>query len=193
MKCAECGAPVTVVTEVCAECGAPPVGQRPAAADPVAAGRGDGPETAPGAVGDTGQPTAQSRPRLRYFLTCLVFFLMIIGSLGFLAFAPFLWLALIRQRTRDWAVFAVYLAALLTAYYLIGYPVDSTAGNIGGWMLLVLGAIGAVYTLVAYHPEAGPTTFREARAARVAREHQEHVTGVATLKDLWTTTGRRRR
>jgi hypothetical protein len=31
-------------------------------------------------------------------------------SIGLLAFVPFLWLALVRRRARDWAVFAAYLA-----------------------------------------------------------------------------------
>jgi hypothetical protein len=101
-------------------------------------------------------------------------------SLSFLAFAPFLWLAVIRQRARDWAVLAVYLAAVAAEIALVsvGYQ-GSTAWSISYAMIPLVAGTAAIHALVAYRPGAGPTTFREARAVTATREHQEPVTAAA--------------
>jgi DivIVA domain-containing protein len=101
-------------------------------------------------------------------------------SLSFLAFAPFLWLAVIRRRARDWAVLAVYLAAVAAEIALVsvGYQ-GSTAWSISYAMIPLVAGTAAIHALVAYRPGAGPTTFREARAATANREHQEPVTDAA--------------
>ena len=94
-------------------------------------------------------------------------------SIGLLAFAPFLWLALVRRRARDWAVFACYLAATATAMVLTG---QGAAGEISLEIFAGLTVIGSLHAVLAFSPVAGPTTFREAKAARAADAHQDAIT-----------------
>ena len=85
-------------------------------------------------------------------------------SLNLLAFLPFLWVALMRRRTREWAVVAVYLAAEIALLFLpAGAPGHVTAGlEITAGLL----AIAPVHAVLAFNPAAGPSSRREARAAR---------------------------
>ena len=257
MRCVECGAPVAEVTQVCAECGAPAAGQRPVAADP-AAGPRDDLETAQGPARTARQPSAWFvrgedgrlevdvrlalaaaarwlsawRRGQRYFLICLVLFLVlfvigvavlnyaapyglhrvmggliVVGVCGALLFlglfeaarpqfhyrqilwalvvvlstgvfapVPLFWLALVRRRGRDWAVFAVYLAAWL----VFALQPDSANGMVTHAYLL---AFATLHTVLAFSPTAAPATFREAKAARAAREHQEPVTEAVAPED----------
>jgi DivIVA domain-containing protein len=104
----------------------------------------------------------------------LVWGLVPLLSWTFLAFLPFLWLALIRRRTREWAVFAVYLAAE-TTMLVISFVVAADAGYelVAGLLL-----IAPVHAVLAFSPAAGVSSWRETRAAtdsggaRLAREQQ---------------------
>jgi hypothetical protein len=109
----------------------------------------------------------------------LVWGLLPVLSGGLLAFAPFLWLALVRRRARDWAVFAFYLAAVVA---------EVLAGNQGAALISLeilagLLVIASLHAVLAFSRAAGPTTFREARAARAAGELRELVTDVVAEDD----------
>jgi DNA uptake protein ComE-like DNA-binding protein len=80
-----------------------------------------------------------------------------VWSLGLLAFAPFLRLALARRRTRDWAVFAGYLAAVILELVLL--TVSGSSGGTdtfaGGVIIALMGG-ATVHTLVAFRPGHAP-------------------------------------
>ena len=97
-------------------------------------------------------------------------------SFGLLAFARFLWLALVRRRARDWAVFAAYLAAVATGIVFGGpvYQVGAVQLELGLEILAGLLVIASLQAVLAFSPAAGPATFR---AARAASGHQEPATG----------------
>jgi NACHT domain len=90
-------------------------------------------------------------------------------SFGFLAFAPFLYLALIRRRIRDWAVFAAYLTAftvVMTFIYIGGD--DGYAGGFDGMvgsLLVPLMALAAVQVFIVLRPGSFPAPWRNLRAA----------------------------
>ncbi len=113
---------------------------------------------------------ARSQFRVRQPVWALVPIL----SLGFLAFVPFLWLALIRRQARDWAVFAAYTAAVATA------TVISILGTQGapaalGFLEIAAGlmVIAPVHAVVAFSPAAGASSWREARAATAYSKRQQ--------------------
>jgi len=91
-------------------------------------------------------------------------------SLSWLAFAPFLWLADIRRRGGDWAVFAAYLAAVAAEMYFIavGYS-GSVAWDISFAMLLLVGLTAAVHAGVAFRPAARVPTWYDVHAVRGRR------------------------
>lgn len=62
-------------------------------------------------------------------------------SFSLLAFAPFLRLAFLRRRTRDWVVFAAYLAAAISTVILTSLPgPNDVGGAVGtGLAMLVMG------------------------------------------------------
>jgi len=94
-------------------------------------------------------------------------------SVWWLAFAPFLWLADIRRRARDWAVFAAYLAAVaMEIYFLAVAHPGSTAWTIGALMVLLVGGTAAVHTAVAFRPTAGVPTWFGAAVVRDADERR---------------------
>jgi hypothetical protein len=77
-------------------------------------------------------------------------------TIGVLAFVPFLRLALVRRRPRDWVVFGSYLAADVAAAVLVSVTSVDSAGNaLAGGLLLLLAGGGTVHTLVAFRPGAG--------------------------------------
>jgi hypothetical protein len=77
-------------------------------------------------------------------------------TIGVLAFVPFLRLALVRRRPRDWVVFESYLAADVAAVLLVSVTAVDSAGNtLAGGLLLLLAGGGTVHTLVAFRPGAG--------------------------------------
>ncbi len=131
------------------------------------AGRSDGGTGPPAPVSGGGGASG----RLRQFAWASV----PVWSLSLLAFAPFLRLAAARRRTRDWAVFAVYLAASILVLVLMsiagpdyGDPVSVTAGTLA----IVLMGAGAVHAFVAFRPapgDRGSLASEQALAAARAR------------------------
>jgi hypothetical protein len=107
-----------------------------------------------------------------------------IVSFSVLAWWPFLVLALIRLRARDWAVFAAYLTALAaeTAFLILGTQGVIPAG--GGaiiflWMVLLVAVTAAVHTLVAFRPGVELPSFLAADQARAAARRQQPVLATA--------------
>jgi hypothetical protein len=92
-------------------------------------------------------------------------------SLSLLAFAPFLWLALIRRQARDWAVAAAYVTAVVVELVLIFISADKTgsvASDIATAMILPLVVTATVHALVAFRPAAGLPSWRDVHAIRAA-------------------------
>lgn len=86
-------------------------------------------------------------------------------SLGFLAFVPFLWLALIHRRARHWMVFAAYLAAVVAVVYVVvANYYNSAAWNALYVMLACLVVIAAAQAVVAFRPAAGVPYATDLRA-----------------------------
>lgn len=78
-----------------------------------------------------------------------------VASFAFLAFAPFLWLALVRRRVRDWVVFAIYLAGTVTviiAFASIPANISITGCPSVIWSLLMV--IAPVHAVLAFSPAA---------------------------------------
>jgi hypothetical protein len=70
---------------------------------------------------------------------------------------PFLRLALIRRRARDWLVFAGYVAASTTVLVLLAVPgpddpASDTAAALAIALAFALMAVGAVHAFVAFRP-----------------------------------------
>ena len=78
---------------------------------------------------------------------------MPLWSFSLLAFAPFLRLAFLRRRVRDWVVFAAYLTAAISMVVLASLPGPNDVGGTvaGGLAILVMG-VGAVHAFVAFRP-----------------------------------------
>src|SRR6266516_5490383 len=74
-----------------------------------------------------------------------------VWSVGFLAFAPFLRLAVARRRKRDWAVFAGYLLAVVLEIVLLSVSGRRDPGETlaGGLVLLLMGG-AAVHAGIAF-------------------------------------------
>lgn len=94
----------------------------------------------------------------------LVWALVPLLSLTLLAFVPFLWLALVRRRTREWVVLAVYLAAEIASFVFA----DGAPGHVTVGLEITAGlmVIAPVHAVLAFNRAAGPSSWREARAAR---------------------------
>jgi hypothetical protein len=92
-----------------------------------------------------------------------------VWSIGFLAFAPFLRLAVARRSRKDWAVFAGYLAAVVLEIVALSVTHTNSAWGTatGGLVILLMGG-GAVHSFVAFRNDP-------ARAA---------VSGAATSEQL---------
>jgi hypothetical protein len=98
-----------------------------------------------------------------------------VWSLGFLAFAPFLRLAVARRSRKDWAVFAAYFVAVVVEIVAIslaghgnGHSGESTAA--GGIVILLMG-VGAVHSYAAFgRQRAGAATSRPATSEQLNRE-----------------------
>jgi hypothetical protein len=106
-------------------------------------------------------------------------------SLTLLAFAPFLWLALIRHQARDWAVFAAYFAAVVAELVLL--PIGKPAGavsTIGAVMLLLVAGTATVHTLVAFRPAAGLPSWRDAHTVRAADKRQKLAKSTARQREI---------
>ena len=115
-----------------------------------------------------------------------------VWSLGFLAFAPFLRLAMARRGRKDWAVFAGYLLAVILEIVVVsvaGTSGDSSAAA-GGLVILLMGG-GAVHSYLAFGGDparaavSGPATAerlnREALAtARSRMERRREAREIAS-------------
>jgi hypothetical protein len=131
-------------------------------------------------LSDTGDHRGQRRrSRARQVAWALV----PVVSFTVLAWWPFLVLALIRRRPRDWAVFAAYLAAVvaeIVTFVAAGIlPVGSVADHVAAilfYAIILLVAVTApVYTLVAFRPAAGLPSWSDAELARGRRQRQQPV------------------
>ncbi len=92
-------------------------------------------------------------------------------SLSLFAFAPFLWIALIRRQARAWAVLAAYAAAVVLEVVLISISAGKTgsvASDIARAMLWPLVVTATVHALVAFRPAAGLPSWRDVHAIRAA-------------------------
>src|SRR5450755_2256687 len=80
-----------------------------------------------------------------------------VWSIGFLAFAPFLRLAIARRGKKDWAVFAGYLAAVVMEIVAVSVTGRNGAWSTatGGLVILLMGG-GAVHSFVAFGGDPGP-------------------------------------
>ena len=77
-------------------------------------------------------------------------------SFSLLAFAPFLRLAFLRRRTRDWVVFAAYLAAAISTVILTSLPgPNDVGGAVGTGLAMLVMGVGAVHAFVAFRPMPG--------------------------------------
>ena len=72
-------------------------------------------------------------------------------SFSLLASAPFLRLAFLRRRVRDWVVFAAYLAAAISVVVLASLPgPNDVAGAVAGGLAILVMGVGAVHAFVAF-------------------------------------------
>jgi hypothetical protein len=109
---------------------------------------------------DAGQKVAGRSGRFRQLAWASV----PLWSFGFLAFAPFLYVAVIRRRIRDWTVFAVYLifGALFITYFA-GPNGGRHPGAAGGLFVLFVG-IAAVHAFIAFRLGSAPALSPEGHA-----------------------------
>jgi hypothetical protein len=122
------------------------------------------------------------RARIRQVVWALV----PVVSLAWLAWWPFLVLALIRRRARDWAVFAAYLAAVAAAetVLIVVSGQDVAAANRLGWLIVPpLALTAAIHTLVAFRPGAELPTLWDVEAARAAAKRQQPVMDAGGSED----------
>jgi hypothetical protein len=94
-------------------------------------------------------------------------------SVSLLAFAPFLCVALIRRRARDWQVLASYAAAVVVEVVLVsaikpGSAASDAAGTIAGTIGAALIVVATVHALAAFRPAAGLPSWRDVHAIRAA-------------------------
>lgn len=82
-----------------------------------------------------------------------------VWSLGLLAFAPFLRLAVARRTAKDWGVFAAYLAAVAAVTVLISVaPTKGAGSGFAGGIIIFLMGFAAVHALISFRPAAdGPS------------------------------------
>jgi DivIVA domain-containing protein len=116
----------------------------------------------------------------------VVWALVPVVSLAWLAWWPFLVLALIRRRARDWAVFAAYLAAVAAAetVLIVVSGQDVAAANRLGWLIVPpLALTAAIHTLVAFRPGAELPTLWDVEAARAAAKRQQPVMDAGGSED----------
>jgi hypothetical protein len=116
--------------------------------------------------------------------------LLPIVSLTLLAWWPFLVLALIRRRSRDWAVFAVYLAALVAEIVTfaaagilpVGTVADDVAAILFYAIILLVVITATVHTLVAFRPGTKLPYLSDAALARTAAKRQARAaSGIVTI------------
>lgn len=120
----------------------------------------------------TGQAPRHPRSAARGRLRQVAWASVPVWSFSFLAFAPFLRIAIARRRARDWAVFAGYLAAVIVTSILVSASGGHGALNeAAGSLVIVVAAVGAVHAFVAFRPDALATRrSRSELALAAARE-----------------------
>ena len=109
-----------------------------------------------------------------------------VASFAFLAFAPFLWLALVRRRVWDWVVCAIYLAGSVTvtiAFSRIPSNISITGRPSLIWSLLMV--IAPVHALLAFSPAAKVPPWPYAWPARTGAigKHRPPVVDTARSED----------
>ena len=80
-----------------------------------------------------------------------------IWSIGFLSFVPFLGYALIQRRRRDWAVFAVYLAATVGLIAAVTTVRSNSGGSraVGGFLVVLAGG-AAIHAAILFRSGNAP-------------------------------------
>ena len=79
-----------------------------------------------------------------------------VWSIGFLSFVPFLAYAVIQRRAKDWAVFAVYLAATAAMIVALATLKSGSSGSAAvGGLIIVLAGCAAVHAAVVFRPSRG--------------------------------------
>lgn len=75
-------------------------------------------------------------------------------SFGLFSFAPFFYVAVIRRRKRDWAVFAAYLAVVSTFIAFFTEP-GGSRGPLAGLYVLLIG-FAATHVFIVLRPRLVP-------------------------------------
>ena len=99
-----------------------------------------------------------------------------IWSIGFLSFVPFLAYAVIQRRARDWAVFAVYLAA--TVAMIVALGVAGSNGNGGaavGGFIIALAGCAAVHAAIVFRPSRGVSSLGASMPLSPRQRNREAV------------------
>jgi hypothetical protein len=91
-----------------------------------------------------------------------------IASIGFLSFVPFLAYAITRGRTRDWSVFAAYVAATVAMIVTLSVASKGSAG-VGGFIIALAGC-AAVHSAILFRP--GPRMAPATHASRASTEQR---------------------
>ena len=101
-----------------------------------------------------------------------------VWSVGFLAFAPFLRLAVARRARKDWAIFVGYLLAVVLEIVAVSVGGQSGAGSTaaGGLVILLIGG-GAVHSFVAFGSDPAP-----AAVSGAARPEELNREALATAR-----------
>jgi DNA uptake protein ComE-like DNA-binding protein len=95
-----------------------------------------------------------------------------VWSIGFLAFVPFLRLAIARRRRQDWAIFTGYLIAVVLEIVAVSIGGQQGGGSTaaGGLVILLAGG-GALHAFIAFGSEApAPAIARPETADQLNRE-----------------------
>lgn len=117
-------------------------------------------------VGAPTENAVQTPARARVRQT--VWALVPVVSLTTLAWVPFLWLALIRRRSRGWEVFGAYaLAVAVEIGGLLVLAKGYTFGVVGPWLGWVVLIVAPVHTLVAFSPRAAVPSWHDGHAGRL--------------------------
>ena len=99
-----------------------------------------------------------------------------VWSIGFLSFVPFLAYALIQRRRRDWAVFAVYLAATVAMIVaLAAVKTNSGAGAGVGGFIVALAGCAAVHAAILFRPSRGVSSLGASMPLSPRQRNREAV------------------
>lgn len=108
------------------------------------------------------QPVKQPpHPALLVFLRVL-FVVMAIFTVGLMAWAMLLRLALVTRRGLDWGLFVASFAAIVTGLVLLGVEGGEEIHTVGGWTGLIL-LLGTLIAAIAYYLSADIRHFHQLR------------------------------